>query len=156
MCPSSFFHKFSSLDDFPTNYICKMFDNSFTLKEFVSVVRNSKVRSSPGIDQVNYNIISSLLVEYLEILLDIYNELLDKNLFPPSWHHSLVFLISKNTPGKYHSISLTSCLLKILEKLILIRLNWWIKSSGTLPSTQFGFRKRKSCSDNLGILTIDI
>lgn len=132
-----------------------MFDYPFTFKELVSVVRSSRVRSSPGIDQINYNMISSLPVEYLQIL-QIYNEILNKGLFPPSWHHSLVFLISKSTLGKYRPISLTSCLLKVLEKLILIRLNWWIESSGTLPSTQFGFRKKRSCSDNLGILATEI
>ncbi|CAL1687600.1 unnamed protein product [Lasius platythorax] len=97
--------------------------------------------------------ISLLQEEYLIILLNIFNSLLDADLFPPSWHHSLVFLIPKGPPGKYRPIFLTSCLLKILEKLILTRLNWWIESLELLPPFQFGFRKRRSC---LGILSTEI
>ncbi|XP_070153690.1 uncharacterized protein [Polyergus mexicanus] len=157
LCPPSALHRvYSSLGDFPPGYSCRMFDSPFTLGELLSVIRNAKIRSSPGLDQIDYNMISALPMEYLRILLDIYNELLEDGLFPASWHHSLVFLIPKSTPGKYRPISLTSCLLKVLEKLILTRLDWWVESSGILPPFQFGFRRGRSCSNNLGVLTTDV
>lgn len=74
------------------------------------MVQNTRRRSSPGFEQIDYNMISALPVEYLQILLDIYNDLLETGLFPVSWHHSLVFLIPKSAPGRYRLISLTSCL----------------------------------------------
>lgn len=119
------------------------------------MVQNTRRRSSPGLDQIDYNMISTLPVEYLQILFDIYNDLLETGLFPVSWHYSLVFLIPKSAPGKFRPISLTSCLLKVLEKLILVRLDWWVESSVVLPPTQFGFHRRRSCSNNL-VLAADV
>ncbi|KMQ93494.1 rna-directed dna polymerase from mobile element jockey [Lasius niger] len=81
--------------------------------------------------------------------------MLNSGSFPLSWKDSLVFLIPKNTPGKFRPISLTSCFQKIQEKLVLLRLNWWIESSSIIPAYQFKFRKRKSCLDNLGILATE-
>ncbi|XP_025262582.1 uncharacterized protein LOC112637350 [Camponotus floridanus] len=71
--------------------------------------------------------ISLLPIEYLQSLLDIFNSIFDSGSFPSTWRHSLVFLIPKSSPGK-------------------------------LPdqSFQFGFRKRASCLDNLGILCTEI
>lgn len=100
-----------------------MFDNPFTYRELESAVFNTRTRSSPGLDQIDYSMIAALPEKYLRILLDIYNELLGEGLFPSSWHHSLVFLIPKSTSGKFRPISLTSCLLKVLERMILTRLD---------------------------------
>lgn len=52
--------------------------------------------------------------------------------------------------------SLASCLCKIIERMISNRLNWWLKYHNLLPDSQFGFRKQKSCIDNLSILYSEI
>jgi len=157
LCPPSVFHRaFSSIDEFPTNYSRKMFDYPFSFQELISATRNLKTRSSPGFDRIDNRMLSLLPEEYLIILLDVLNSIFDSGSFPSTWQHSLVFLIPKSSPGKLRPISLTSCLLKVLERLILYRLGWWVESSLILPPFQFGFRKRTSCLDNLGILTTKI
>ena len=40
--------------------------------------------------------------------------------------------------------------------MIRRRLDWWLERYSYLPRFQFGFRKRKSCSDNLSIFTCSI
>lgn len=77
-------------------------------------------------------------------------------MIPSSWTHFLIYLISKSIPGKYRPISLTSCILKILERLISLRLDWWLEHYLKLPNSQFGFRKFRSCNDNLAILSTEI
>jgi len=125
LCPPSVFHRtFSSIDEFPTNYSCKMFDYPFSLQELISVTRNLKTRSSPELDRIDNRMLSLLPEKYLTILLDLLNSIFDSGSFPCTWQHSLVFLIPKSSPGKLRPISLTSCLLKILERLILYRLSW--------------------------------
>lgn len=47
---------------------------------------------------------------------------------------------------------MAQCALKLVERLVLNRLNWWMESEDLLPISQFGFRKGKSCLDNLAIL----
>ncbi|KMQ85159.1 pol-like protein [Lasius niger] len=155
--PPSVLHKsFSSLFDFPSNHSCRIFDEPFNIRELESIIKSLKIRSSPGLDKIDYNLISSLPDFFWPILLNIFNDLLSKGAFPHSWHHSLVFLIPKNTPGTFPPISLTSCCLKLIEKLILSRLDWWIKKNRLLPKCQSGFRKNKSCHDNISMLSTEI
>jgi len=122
ICPPSVEDQpFQSIEDFPKNSNCTIFDDPFSLEEFHSIIKKFKIKSSPGLDQFDYHIISSLPSLYLDFLLSILNGLLDEGLFPQSWSQSLVFLIPKTVPGKFRPISLTSCFLKTLEKLILNR-----------------------------------
>lgn len=157
LCPPSvLFKQYFSLMDFSNSASCNIFDNLFSLTELVSHIKNLKLKSSPGLDRIDYKMICLLPNQYLPILLDIFNSIFKEGAFPDSWQHSIVFLLPKNSPGKFRSISLTSCLFKLMEKLIHSRIKWWIEKNKLLPSRQFGFRKRKSCHDNLGILLSDI
>lgn len=157
LCPPSALHAlYPSINDLPNVYSCPIFDEPFTSSEFATVISSLKVRSSPGLDRLGYDHISLLPDFYFPFLLDIFNELFTEGTFPNAWHHSLVFLIPKNSPNKYRPISLTSCCLKLMEKLILSRLDWWVEKNHILPNNQYGFRKAKSCQDNIGILTTEI
>ena len=46
-------------------------------------------------------------------------------------------------------ISLTSCVCKLFESMIKNRLQWWAEYNNLIPPNQCGFRKGKSCTDNL-------
>lgn len=63
---------------------CNVFDKAFSLNEFKSVIKSFKLHSSPGLDQVEYRMISSLPDEYLETLLEIFEALLTAGKIPPS------------------------------------------------------------------------
>lgn len=158
MCPSSTLdQKYFSLNDFPSNYSCTVFDSPFSSDELDTILKNLKFRSAPGLDGFDYSLISSLPKEYLSLPLNIYNGIFTEDSFPDDWHHSLVFFfIPKGSSGKYRPISLTSCFLKLMEKLISFRLTWWVEKTQLLPSRQFGFRNSKSCLDNIGILSTEI
>jgi len=45
-----------------------------------------KKKSALGLDQIYYSIIQAILTVIHAILLDIYNDIFAKSLFPPSWH----------------------------------------------------------------------
>jgi len=49
-------------------------------------------------------------------------------------------------------IAFTSCLLKVLEKMIYRRFQWTVESYFILPKFQAGFRNSRSCIDNLVVL----
>jgi hypothetical protein len=54
-----------------------------------------------------------------------------------------------NEPESYRSISLTSCICKIIERMVNKRLIFILEDRGLLPDTQYGFRKGKSTADVL-------
>lgn len=91
----------------------------------------------------------------------IYNYCLNKCYFPQVWKNAVVLPFKK--PGKDHSdpknyrpISLLTALSKILEKLILTRLNKYLNENDILIDEQYGFRPQHSTTLQLAKLLDDI
>ncbi|XP_018399565.1 PREDICTED: RNA-directed DNA polymerase from mobile element jockey-like [Cyphomyrmex costatus] len=51
---------------------------------------------------------------------------------------------------------MSSCLLKLMEKILNERLLWWLEHNQIIHDTQFGFRMNRSCIDSLAALISDI
>lgn len=86
----------------------------------------------------------------------IYNSILRKAVFPIEWSRYLVVFISKAGGDKFRPISIASCMCNAMERMINCRLNWWLESERKLPNLQYGFRRNRSCIDNLSILYVKI
>ena len=52
-------------------------------------------------------------------------------------------------PNNYRPISLTSCVCKVIEKMVNERLVWYLESFNFLTSVPYGFRKALSTTDAL-------
>ena len=96
------------------------YDKKFTMRDFKRSLKKSN-NSSPGPDQIHYEILRHLPIQTLHILLDIINETRKSDTFPESWREALIISIPK--PGKdnfnplnYRPIALTSCICKTVEK----------------------------------------
>jgi len=131
-------------------------EQPFTDTELRSAIKCLNLNSAPGIDQIDNRVISSLPSEYMDIILSIYNYILIEGSFPNQWKQSLVVLIPKPDANGYRPISLLSCFLKIMEKMVYNRLQWHIESQHIIPDNQFGFRPDRSCVDSLVLFSSDI
>ena len=94
-------------------------------------------------------------------ILNLYNKKFVNETFPITWAVATVIPIPK--PGKdpsrplnYRPISLASCVCKLLEKLINLRLMWYLEKTSAITNYQAGFRKNQSTTDCLAQLEIDI
>lgn len=95
--------------------------------------------------------------EGIELLLGLINDMFDRGEFPAQWRESLVIMIPKTGGGRgFRPISLISCVLKLMERMVLNRLRWLLESEMILPDHQFGFRNACSCADNLTVLNNSI
>ena len=117
--------------------------------------------SSPGPDDIHYEMIKQLDINTKKILLELYNEIYNKGHVPQTWKHSLIIPINK--PGKdprhstnYRPISLTSCLSKILERIINRRLQWTLENGQLLNKFQSAFRRKRGTADNIAYLTDEV
>ena len=116
--------------------------------------------SSPGIDNINYEMIKNIPFWAKSKLLKFYNEIFCSH-DPHSWREALVIPLPK--PGKsiseisaYRPISLTCCLSKILQRIVNNRLTWQLETVNRFSYAQNGFRKYRSTADNHAILETDI
>ena len=135
-----------------------IFAKPFSMVEMESALRKcrSKLNSAPGLDRIDNKILVKLPDNIIENLFAIFNQIYAVSLFSDSWAEFLIFFIPKGNTGKFRPISLAQSLLKLLKRLIHNRLIWWLEHNHLLPDTQFGFRKNKSCTDNISILTANI
>jgi len=159
LCPPSCLHyDYPSLVEMEThdassNHCHSWLDDPFTLQELEFAISSSKRGSAPGLDQIDYIIIREIPNDLRLLLLDIYNDLFSQGLFPFFWSTSLIVFIPKLGGKGLRPIALTSCLLKIFEKMVYRRLQWLTESYFIIPEFQAGFRNSRSCMDNLVILT---
>ena len=128
----------------------------FTMEETEAALKTCN-DSSPGEDNISFNLIRHLNILSKNYLLTFYNHLWRKGLFPKAWKHAIVIPIPK--PGKdpslvtnYRPISLTSCLCKLMEKMANNRLTWYLEKNNILTASQSGARKQHSTLDPLTAL----
>ena len=74
--------------------------------------------------------------------------------FPESWELATIIPIPKPgkdhaEPNSYRPIALTSCLCKTLERMINVRLVWYLESNNLISPVQSGFRSERRTNDNL-------
>lgn len=118
-------------------------------KEVKSIISAMKTKKSPGLDGIRNVLLKHLPRKGLVLLTKIFNACLKLSYFPAKWKHASVVAIPKankdiTCPGNYRPISLLSSLSKILERIILSRLNRHLETDVIVPHEQFGFKQGHS------------
>ena len=129
------------------------YNSPFTMKEFLAAL-NSCNDTAPGPDEIPYMMIKKAPHETKSFLLGLLNRIFKESYFPKDWEKFLMLPFAK--PGKdsklvtnYRPIALTSCLCKLMEKMVNCRLVWYLEQRGYLSPSQCGFRRMRSCIDVL-------
>lgn len=113
--------------------------------------------SSPGHDDIHYEMLKRLTITQKYFILDFYNEIWTKHLYPKTWRHCFIVPIPKpNSDLKfsksYRPICLSSCLSKTLQRMVSSRLMYELDRRNLLSKNQFGFRRNRSTNDCLILL----
>jgi len=122
---------------------------AFTLKELKNEIKMLHPRRAPGIDPITAQMLKELPHEGFLLLMYIFNAILRLDYWPTSLKRAQIIMIPK--PGKnptdvtsYRPISLLPNISKVLEKLILKRINKDKNPHDWIPHHQFGFRQAHS------------
>ena len=102
-----------------------------------------------------------LLRSGMDFLLHIFNLSWSLHSFPSIWKTSSIIPIQKmrkplDSPVSFRPISLTSCVSKLFERIILSRLLFFLKSNSILSPRQAGFRPGRSTLDKILYLSQSI
>ncbi|KAG0419117.1 hypothetical protein HPB47_004355, partial [Ixodes persulcatus] len=126
-------------------------DHSFTTAEARGAILGLRTKSVPGPDGVTNKMLRNLDDDSIEDLTKYMNKCWKDGKLPTQWKTVKVIMIPK--PGKklqpetLRPISLTSCVGKLMEHIVLNRLNKYIDEKGLSPHTMIGFRPKLSTQD---------
>jgi hypothetical protein len=123
-------------------------DEEFTRQEVQAVLEKFDPRKAPGEDALTSEILLHVFRSLPTAFTEIY-ECLRRGHFPKQWKRSMIIPVIKpgkeglNDVGKYRPISLLNIVGKILEKLLIDRINYHLYSNKLLKGKQYGFLPQK-------------
>ena len=146
------------------NFVKEKLDNKnlasvplFTIGEVKSVLKKIKTRAAPGEDRISNTMLKQLPECCLNLILRLANLTIARSQVPEAWKSARIRMIPKKkmstNPADFRPISLTSCLGKLVERLIALRINEFLKRNNLIIKQQSGFREHRRTSDNLVFLT---
>ena len=119
----------------------------FSFQELNQALQSCK-HTSEGLDGIHYKMLKHLSIQTTLFLL-IYYKIWSDGYFLPSWRVAIIIPFLKSgknghLPQDCHPIALTSCLCKLLERMINNWLMWHLESQSLLSASQYGYRKARS------------
>ena len=129
---------------------CREFD----MCEMDAAIKSMKKNGAPGKDNIPPSFLKNLGTLAKQELLDLFNESFRTAYIPSIWKHAIIIPILKagkpaSQLSSYRPISLTSCMVKVLERMIGSRLYYLAETEEWFCKTQAGFRKQQSTEDQI-------
>lgn len=129
-------------------------DLPFTLNELSYALQDIRKHTAPGPDGVTYSALSRLNESARLRLLEFYNTSFLTGTLPAEWKQAKIVPVLKpgRSPldlGSFRPIALTSCICKVMERMILARMSWFLEHKSLYPKEMAGFRAGRSAVDNV-------
>jgi len=133
-------------------------EREIEMEELNRVIRDAGLGKAAGEDDIPYELIKNLGPIARGLILKIFNKIWAGNELPQAWIMAIIKPLLKDgkdpeLTSSYRPISLTSCLGKLLEKIIADRLTFILESRGILSDNQAGFRQGRCTTDQILRLT---
>lgn len=127
-------------------------EERFTVDDLKSEGKRLQSGKSPGPDGIPNEILQRIIAVYPEKMLDVYNECLRTGSFPKPWKKQKLILLRKgdkplDRTSSYRPICLLDTMGKVLEGMLLNRLEDHMVGVGGFSGNQFGFRRGLSTVD---------
>ena len=139
------------LEKTDNNKECKI--NSEDVVKNVKELKNNK---SSGLDYLLNEMLKCTIDITKDTITSVFNEIIKSGKYPECWQNSILVPIhkkgSKSIPENYRGLSITSCLSKLLNKILCKKIDLLMKEKQSWSKYQNGFRTDCRTEDNLFIL----
>lgn len=130
----------------------------FTILELEAALSSVKEKRAPGIDGITGELLKNLGHKGKKKLLQLFNESWKTGVVPQVWKDAEMIPIPKPDKDKtstdgYRPISLTSCVGKLIERMINTRLVHFLEVNNLINNNQAAFRKHRSTEDQITYLS---
>ena len=148
-----------TLPDFESDN-SECYNELFTTSELTASIQRCG-NTSMGPDKLHYGFFKHIEKTHYDAILKLFNAIWEDGWFPADWSHSYIIPILKpgkpaSDPQSYRPIQLTSCMGKIMERMIAERLKWYIENQGMLSNYQCAFRRARCTADHIVRLESEI
>ena len=141
---------FPSLDSIA---VPTMGDISFAEDEVKQQLDTLNKNKSEGPDEIHPAILRHLAEILARPLTNLFNKSLNSETLPEDWKMAAVIPIHKggrkDTAGNYRPVSLTSVVLKVMERLLRDKIGKHLSTHDLISAQQHGFMRNRSCLTNL-------
>ena len=139
--------------NFSTNFTIDFDDSDFEDQQVFEVLKHLDTNKSPDIHGFSIHMIRELATVLTEPLTHLYNLCLASGTCPLAWKKAIIKPLYKSgtkTQFKnYRPISNTSIFSRVMEKLIVKRIQNYFESNLLWHPSQHGFHKKRSCNTQL-------
>ena len=129
----------------------------FTIDEVKAMISKLKSGKSPGVDKIISELLENLNDETLNVILNIFNKILDAKEFPEEWAVGIIVSLFKGGESddlnNYRGITLLSILGKLLVGILNERLTKFAEKIKLVNENQAGFRKGYRTTDHIFTLS---
>lgn len=128
-------------------------DPEFTAEELRFATESFNPKKAPGVDGFTADICQRVIARDMDLHLAILNKCLQITHFPTAWKEAIVVVLRKpgkdnyTSPKSYRPIGLLPVMGKILEKMLVRRLVWYL--APRMSPRQYGFMPQRSTEDSL-------
>ena len=127
-------------------------NREISLEEVTDAVYSLKDKKAAGPDGLGPSTLKN--INTLKYLHKLFNLCFKKSLIPDEWYYSSLTPIYKGIGNKYDTnnyrgIAVQSCITKCYCKILNYRLTTYLDSNDLLCEEQGGFRKNRSCQDQI-------
>jgi hypothetical protein len=124
------------------------------LRELNKAIKKMNKKSAPGQDDIPSTFLAALGPKARIILLDILNYSFNTGTIPQLWRNATIIPLLKalkpaSQLSSYQPIALTSCVVKLSERMIAERIVTMAERNGWFHRYQAGFRKGRNCADQI-------
>ena len=129
-------------------------NSPFQMEELQAGISTLLLNKAPGPDQITNEMLINMGPQVKKKMLQLMNDSWRSGTVPEIWREATILPIhkkgkDKEKPTSYRPISLTSCVGKLMERLINNRLTWHLESKGHINAEQTGFRQNRSTEDQV-------
>ncbi|GBM38281.1 Putative protein in type-1 retrotransposable element R1DM [Araneus ventricosus] len=116
------------------------------------MMKKVPIKRAPGYEGIDFIVLKTIFRTHSEIFITFYNKCLSLQCFPNPLKTGVTVLFFKKGKNKsdiksYRTVSLLPSLGKILEKLLLERLNYHLRRNNLQHPNQYGFRTNRSTEE---------
>ena len=129
----------------------------FVMEELEGALKGIQNGRSPEPDNTTNDMLAHLGTQAKKKLLGLFNTSWKTGLIPSIWKKAILIPILKagkprNKGNSYRPISLTSCMCKLMERMVNKRLMWYLERNKILMDEQAGFRQFRSTEDQIAYI----